>query len=174
MLGGFDWTSVELKPYRPVMLATLPIPFWLNQCGIETNMICLILNYQQKFWLNQCGIETRNFERFNIVWKEFWLNQCGIETCFRVMHTHTDTRFWLNQCGIETSLLSLSLSLLCVLIEPVWNWNNKVFRGFFRFFPVLIEPVWNWNKIGSHVFPLKKSCFDWTSVELKPFRNCSL
>ena len=37
-----------------------------------------------------------------------------------------------------------------VLIEPLWNWNEKTPRKTPRKNAVLIEPLWNWNKHYEH------------------------
>ena len=58
-----------------------------------------------------------------------------------------------NRTSMELKLFSSVLLFvwLCLLIEPVWNWNQSPCYTKQVFIRLLIEPVWNWNSTRWHL-----------------------
>ena len=54
-----------------------------------------------------------------------------------------------------------------VLIAPLWNWNGSAVNHFTHQLPVLIAPLWNWNEIEMNVSSTSIICSNRTFMELK-------
>ena len=50
--------------------------------------------------------------------------------------TFMELKLRIHQIRIQTS---------CVLIAPLWNWNNQILSQSEKKRTVLIAPLWNWN-----------------------------
>ena len=56
---------------------------------------------------------------------------------------------------------------VCLLIEPVWNWNRIHGSRLCSEPCLLIEPVWNWNFLRKWTAHSTPETFNRTSMELK-------
>ena len=65
----------------------------------------------------------------------------------------------------------VSMSVIRVLIEPLWNWNLENLCPYRKTPCVLIEPLWNWNDLKSTIALKTSPGSNWTFMELKRKRE---
>ena len=84
------------------------------------------------------------------------LNRTFMELKYEHFSINPNVFLRLNRTFMELKLVSYGRTLqklLCVLIEPLWNWNNLDTQKVRFIGAVLIEPLWNWNTAPESVAP---------------------